>query len=440
MDHHACLISHRPIRFTIVGMRISCAFPLAIYHHQGVRAITYSNPSPGFGATPGGAGPTEFLKILGSNSIYYGLSSGLVGGFLAALLASPFSGLSGGLVVSTAIWVGVIGGVLGFTIMAWEGLTSGAYARILPDGGFGAITGLVAGCIGGAVAQMIYTSLLANVTSADGAAVYLARGLAWGIFGALIGGGLGLRSGKTKILSGVIGGFAGGAVGGMGFQFAASVLKATSNLEMQIIGLMITGVGIGLGIGVAERILRDVWIRFDFGPLRGREYILYGDQTRIGRDPRNEICLANDLGLLPLHLSLLKSANQLILQSNLDAKTLVNDAPTSRCELKIGDRVALGESQFTVMSKPSVVLQSSGFAGGGHPDPIAYGVPWSPGYGAPGASPGAVYPVSEGASPSSFPPPPPPPPPLAPLAAPPPAAPAAPPALKGKLAKKPPRQ
>ena len=405
--------------------------------------MSYSDPSAGFGATPDGGGATQFLKLLSSNSIYYGLSSGLVGGFLAALIGSPFDNLSGTPVVSSAIWVGVIGAVLGFTIMAWEGLTSGAYARILPDGLFGALVGLVAGCIGGAVGQMIYSSMLGDVFSVTEAKVYLARGLGWAIFGALIGAGLGLRSGPKKIVSGVIGGTVGGAVGGLGFQFAASSLNATSNLELQIIGLMITGIGIGLGIGVAERILRDVWIRFDVGPLRGREYILYGDQTRIGRDPKNEISLANDSSLLSLHLTLLRTANQLILQSNPDAVTLVNDVPVSRCELKIGDRVALGQSQFTVMSKPLVILQSSALAGDGRPAagaaPGAYGVPPSPGYSTPGAStPPGTYlggssPATGGVSPASYPPPPPPPP--APLAVPPPAAP---PALKGKLAKKPP--
>ena len=406
--------------------------------------MSYSDPSAGFGATPDGGGATQFLKVLSSNSIYYGLSSGLVGGFLAALIGGPFDNVSGSLVVTSAVWVGVIGAVLGFTIMAWEGLTSGAYARILPDGLFGALVGLVAGCIGGAVAQMIYSSMLSGVTSLSDAKVYLARGLAWAIFGALIGAGLGLRSGPKKIVSGVIGGFVGGAVGGLGFQFVASSLNATSNLELQIIGLMITGIGIGLGIGVAERILRDVWIRFDVGPLRGREYILYGDQTRIGRDPKNEISLANDSSLLSLHLTLLRTANQLILQSNPEAMTLVNDVPISRCELKIGDRVTLGQSQFAVMSKPSVTLQSSALAGHGRPAagavPGAYEVPPSPGYGAPGASssPGAYLggasPAAGGVSPASYPPPPPP----APLAVPPPVAPAAPPALKGKLAKKPP--
>jgi hypothetical protein len=407
--------------------------------------MSYSDPSTGFGVAPDGGGASQFLKLLSSNSIYYGLSSGLFGGFLAALIASPFDNVSGSPVVTTAIWVGIVGAVLGFTIMAWEGLTSGAYGRILPDGFFGALVGLVAGCIGGAIAQMLYSSMLSDVMSLNDAKVYLARGLAWAIFGALIGAGLGLRSGPKKILSGVIGGSAGGAVGGLGFQFAASSLNATSNLELQIIGLMITGVGIGLGIGVAERILRDVWIRFDVGPLRGREYILYGDQTRIGRDPKNEISLANDSSLLPLHLTLLRPANQLILQSNPDAMTLVNDVPVSRSELRIGDRVALGQSQFTVMSKPSVVLQSSALAGGGRPvtgaAPGAYGVPPSPGYRAPGSGAasgahlGGVSPAAGGVSPASYPPPPPPP---APLAVPPPVTPAAPRALKGKLAKKPP--
>ena len=411
--------------------------------------MSYSDPSAGPGATTEAGGFAQFLKLLSSNSIYYGLSSGLVGGFLAALIGSPFDNVSGSLVVTTAIWVGVIGAVLGFTIMAWEGLTSGAYARILPDGLFGAIVGLVAGCIGGAVAQMIYSSMLSDVMSLNGAKVYLARGLAWAIFGALIGAGLGLRSGPKKIVSGVIGGFVGGAVGGLGFQFAASSLNATSNLELQIIGLMITGIGIGLGIGVAERILRDVWIRFDAGPLRGREYILYGDQTRIGRDAKNEISLANDSSLLPIHLNLMRTANQLILQSNPGAVTLVNDVPISRCDLKLGDRVALGQSLFTVMSKPSVVLQSSVLTGDGWTAagaaPGAYGVPPSPGYGTPGAGVtpgpylGGAPPAAGGVSASSYPPPPPPPPPppAAPAAA---RAPAAPPALKGKLAKKqPPR-
>lgn len=364
--------------------------------------MTYHDPTAGLGPRPEGSGFETFLRSLGTTSVRYGLSAGLVGGFLAALISHPFDNVSSNLEFSSALMTGIVGAVLGFTIMGWEGLTSGAYQRILHDSLFGAIVGFIAGCIGGAVAQELFTKMLNDLTSASDPKAYLARGLAWAVFGALIGGGLGIRAGSRKILSGVVGGLVGGAAGGLGFEFVEAVLNTQSDLVLQIIGFMITGVGIGLGIGVAERLMRDVWIRFDTGGLRGREYNLFAERTRIGRDVRNEISLPNDPTLLPLQATLSRSGDRLIIQADPSALTKVNDAPVTHCELGEGDRVSLGQNDFTVMSRSSAPGPIPGPAHSSWTSPAAAPVP-PPGVVPPPApSSGVVYPVSDGPSSPTF--------------------------------------
>ena len=230
--------------------------------------------------------------------------------------------------VSSAIWVAIVGAVLGFTLSAWDGFTSSSPRKGLHDGGIGAAIGAGAGFVGGYVAQALYADMLKDVTSYDELKrqLYVARTVGWAIFGLILGLGLGLRGGGRKIVNGLIGGTVGGAVGGLLFQALANASDSSdSGFTLRLVGLTLTGVGIGLGVGLVERIRRDAWLLISGGPMAGKEFILYKPQTIIGADYRSDIVLVKDPQVAPQHLVLERQGANVVV--NAEGAIFVNGQP-----------------------------------------------------------------------------------------------------------------
>lgn len=73
------------------------------------------------------------------------------------------------------------------------------------------------------------------------------------------------------------------------------------------------------------------------------EYTLYGDRTRIGSDPWNEISLPAEEGVAGCHAELLKSPSGcFIIDLDSPGGTFVNGAKIKEKELRDGDRVGIG--------------------------------------------------------------------------------------------------
>ena len=258
------------------------------------------------GAVPGQSNP---LASMGSNAVVVGLLAGAVGGGLGTIVAEPFH--DGGTATSetdlnfhAAIYIGIVGAAIGFTIAAWPAFTARAWNKAWRDGARGAAAGAGAGFVGGWVAQMLYTSMLKGGGSASLSALKnklrLARVAAWALFGGALGLGLGIREGSRKIFNGLLGGGIGGAVGGLIFQ-EIDFSSSSAGMSTRLFGLVATGIGIGLGIGIVDRLRRDAWLRLSGGPLHGREVILFKDSTSFGADHTCDVVLANDPAVVDQH-------------------------------------------------------------------------------------------------------------------------------------------
>lgn len=321
-------------------------------------------PVPGSAARPGGVLPPvpslpPTMQVagggmvkLGANSVVSGLLGGGVGGLLGAIVSELIYSPDDRSAITdseirfqTGVWVMIVGAVIGFVLLAWDGLTSGSPQKARRDGFFGAVAGGIAGFVGGYIAQIIFSDMLEDVTfdELENKAI-LARVIAWAVFGALLGIGLGIKGGQKKIVNGLIGGLLGGGVGGLLFQLLAnSDDTGDSGTQLRIVGLVCTGVGIGLGIGLVERARRDSWLTITSGPMAGKEFILYNASTLIGSDYRCHIVLVRDPSVAAQHLSFDLAGGAASVRA-MGGQVLVNGQTVQQQRLRNGDTVTVGAS------------------------------------------------------------------------------------------------
>ncbi len=295
------------------------------------------------------------LASLGANSVVSGLVAGLIGGVVGAVVAEVLKNpekvtatSEGGLRVETGIWVAIFGAVLGFTLQAWEGVTSSSWEKAGRDGLRGLAIGAVAGFVGGYVAQWLYAEMTKNAFESGSdpeGALLVARVVGWAIFGAIAGLGMGLPGGQKKAINGLIGGALGGAVGGFLFEQLAKSSTGDSQFTIRVLGLIATGAGIGLGVGIVDRLRRDAWLRFTAGPMSGKEFILFKEITTVGTDYRCDIVLAKDETVLPRHASLSRDPRgTTTVRAETGATVTLNGAPVAQQRLRSGDTLGVGRS------------------------------------------------------------------------------------------------
>lgn len=326
-------------------------------------------PAPGYASAPS---TTSFsLAKLGANALMIGLIGGAIGGFAGSLFGEVVNAFEPDwsfynspsemeLRIWTALWVMVVGSVIGFALTGLDGFTSGSPQKGLADGLKGAGAGAVAGFIGGFLAQMIYSALLPDNPFEDATgSLFVARMMAWGIFGLLLGLGIGVPFGKKRVIYGLLGGLAGGAAGGLAFEFIAQTLFSDTssdgaNIVLRLIGLTITGAGIGAGIGLVERAFKDSWLVVVGGPMTGKEIILYKPVTLIGSDYRCDLVLVKDPGVALQHVSINREPSGAVsLYAAPGATVLVNGAPVQSHRLRPGDHLGIGTSTLVYQQRES---------------------------------------------------------------------------------------
>lgn len=329
--------------------------------------MTPPGPLPPTGALPplpaqptplavgkGTAAPMS-LTTLGANSVVSGLVAGLIGGVAGAVVAEVLKSpekmtatSEGAIRIETGVWVAIFGAVLGFTLLAWEGVTSSSWEKAGRDGLRGLAIGAVAGFVGGYVAQWLYAEMTKNAFESGSdpeGALLVARVVGWAIFGAIAGLGMGLPGGQKKAVNGLIGGALGGAVGGFLFEQLAKSSTGDSQFTIRVLGLIATGAGIGLGVGIVDRLRRDAWLRFTAGPMSGKEFILFKEITTVGTDYRCDIVLAKDETVLPRHASLSRDQRgTTTVRAEAGATVTLNGAPVAQQRLRSGDTLGVGRS------------------------------------------------------------------------------------------------
>ncbi|MBT5693022.1 MAG: FHA domain-containing protein [Opitutae bacterium] len=277
----------------------------------------------GWGKVDGGEGSTTgqtgTASIFQKSWLYLGLA-GFLGAFLAWALCEPFldDDIPGG-VASVVLFPLVITLIsLGITLSE---LISERKLYALPVKLLVLLpTAAVIGCVISFVANILYAVGRAIQWDAMGdidlmhPVTWIVRAVAWAIFG-ITGGviyGISSKSGK-KCIYGIIGGVTGAFLGGMLFDPISMLFEGAEVSRM--LGIAILGTCTGVAIGLVESALKTRWLFVQEGPLAGKQFILYKEQTLFGNSPQCDIFLFKADDVQPQHAVIRTTGNEAILEA-----------------------------------------------------------------------------------------------------------------------------
>jgi hypothetical protein len=177
---------------------------------------------------------------------------------------------------------------------------------------------------------------------------WIARGIAWIVFGAaggLVYGIIGQSAKKAQY--GILGGMLGAGIGGTIFDPISIGLNGAAISRM--VGFALFGAATGAAIGVVESALKDKWLYVSSGPLAGKQFILYKQQTTIGSNQQCDIYLFKDPNILGEHALLESRGNRVQLRAM--GPVYVAGQPVQTRVLQDGDFVQMGRYGFTYKEK-----------------------------------------------------------------------------------------
>lgn len=296
-------------------------------------------------------------QLLGS-LLWQTVLAGAIGGFLAWLCIEPFSNDSrdigkdvGTILFEMGLFGAVIGGGIGVSLGAVEGIVGRVYEKAVIGGLLGLGIGVAGGFLGGIVGQIIY-----GVLGGVGGGIFgqiVARTVGWAAIGACVGLGQGaaIRSSR-KVLNGLLGGMIGGAIGGLLFD-PIGALFSNGNAS-RAVAITVLGACAGAAIGMVEELAKQAWLRITQGPLAGKEFILYHAATTLGSSPKCEITIPKDPQILPQHCIIHHTGHGSTLDS-LDERSpaYVNGRPARRTVLRDGDQLQLGQTVLLYAERPA---------------------------------------------------------------------------------------
>jgi hypothetical protein len=186
-----------------------------------------------------------------------------------------------------------------------ESIVERSTRKALIRGGLALPLGMVLGFVFNGIADIFYSIALGLITAAGvhsyhNPAAWLARGIAWvalGAAGGVVYGIIGQSMKRTGY--GVLGGAIGAAVGGMVFDPISFATHAGG--ASRAVGFGLLGLATGVAIGLVESALKDRWLYVTAGPLAGKQFILYKQQTAVGSAQSCDIYLFKDPEILPQH-------------------------------------------------------------------------------------------------------------------------------------------
>ncbi len=265
-----------------------------------------------------------------------GLLSYFVGEIVGNFVDAGGQGASGPLdvLLSSALWSGAIGLVLGAAILIYDNFQSlrGQWHRDVL-GGLPLFFGL--SFLGGAAGQLAYSVVQNSLT----------RGIGWALMGAGVGVGVGiLRRDKTQALRGALGGGIGGFLGGFIFDGLALISTAGNGSFSRLAGQILMGALIALLMRVVQDALKSAWLLgVSTGPYEGKEYPLNTARVSVGRAPSNDISLFRE-ETVPAQLgALVFQGGNWHWQGN---AVDINGAMQSAACLENGDTLQLGATRF----------------------------------------------------------------------------------------------
>lgn len=284
-----------------------------------------------------------------------------------------------GLHAITGLWTAIVGACLGGALLAFDRAAAGAWDAAASRVARALLPLLAIGFASGFLANLLYVEIVKSIisdfgflTDPDDARLYLARALGWAIFGAGVGGAVGLvdRSAQRAV-NGAIGGAVGGAIGGAVFQYVALHMTDSQALA-RLLGLVAIGGAIALATRAVETVRREAWLHVVAGGMRGKEFILYHDVTRLGSSPECEVFLLKDAAIASEHARIALEGGRRLLTAAPEAVVLVDGAPVRRHQLRGGERLQLGSTVLAYSER----LAASAPPAPHHPQSTTEG-PWT---------------------------------------------------------------
>jgi hypothetical protein len=274
-------------------------------------------------------------------------------------------GSSGKSMATAFLLFPLLGALIGLCVGCADGLLSRTYLKALKAGGLGMLIGGAGGLISGIIASIFYAILGALVgslelnpfTSAPGFILQVVRRtVAWSILGMTLGLGQGIAlKSKKMVLNGFLGGTLGALMGGLLFDPIDILVLSKGQYDpfrtagvSRLVGFLVTGGFVGFMIGLVEQLNKDAWLVMTEGPIKGKQFILYKDVTRIGSSPACEIYLFKDPAVAPEHAVIRKIHDgYLLIDNSSKSGVTVNGRKRAEHKLDDGDLVQVGKARFS---------------------------------------------------------------------------------------------
>ncbi len=272
---------------------------------------------------------------------YFYAILGAIGGLLGWQV-SDWLGLSfsPSIYLSDAILGGLIGMSVGLLIGATEGIMMRNPTRALRAIVVSGPLGFAAGAIGLPLGEFFFQVV-------GGEAV--GRALGWALFGSLVGLAEGVTGG-TQMWKGALGGALGGLVGGVLLE--AARVRLNDPLLGKVTGLVLLGAAVGAFIALIVVLLSRAWLQVASGKLKGAEFILDkfmhtgGPAAVIGSDTLKADIAIPDPDMAPQHAVLTGADTHFMLKDMSMKGTYVNNRRIEQTRLSNGTRIRLGSTEL----------------------------------------------------------------------------------------------
>lgn len=314
---------------------------------------------------PGGKKGVMAPGLVGSLLMQMALA-GAIGGFLAWLVVEPAARAGElhreasrgviGMLAEMGLFGAALGGLIALALGAVESVVTGAWRKALAGGLLGLVVGGVGGSVGAILAQVMYSLAGGGQPGTPLVQQILVRALGWAVIGALIGLAPGLQMmAARKVTNGLLGGALGGFVGGLLFDPIALMFGFVGIIGgtlSRLVGIVVTGLCTGLGIGMVEELRKEAWVVVVAGPLAGKQFILYRQQTWVGSDPGMDIPLLKDPSIAPKQCVFEATGRGHSVMDAGEGTTLVNGRPITLVNLSSGDLIQMGQTALEYQARP----------------------------------------------------------------------------------------
>lgn len=249
------------------------------------------------------------MKTLFSSTqtVLYGALAGAIGGAIgwlpAELVAIPQPASVIVRYVLIVLYFVIIGGCIGASISALDGMRARLAARALAGARLGAVLGVIGGALGSLPGELAFQGLSVVHLGLVG------RAVGWAIVGVLIGITQGLiNRDRVRIVRGGLGGLLGGYLGGGCFELVS--LALAGGAFSRWVAVVVLGLFLGALITFFQEWLSNARLTvINSGVQEGAAYDLTKAETSVGNGDGDDFVLHAGEGVTPNHAHILQKTD-----------------------------------------------------------------------------------------------------------------------------------